>query len=72
MPTPYTRRLLLALVPLAMIVGAVGAVTYFIWWDATHCVLCRSRLDPFGRCPNPRCSLGRLTAEAGPEAAGTP
>jgi hypothetical protein len=69
---PYSRRLLLALVPLALMLGAAGAVIYFIWWDATHCVLCRWRLDPFGRCPNPRCSLGRLTAEAGPETAGQP
>ena len=45
-----------------MLLGA-AAVTYFIWWDATHCTFCRARLDEFGRCPNPDCHFGRLTLE---------
>ena len=56
------RRVLL-LVPLGLILSGVAAVIYFIWWDATHCTLCRDRLDPFGRCINPDCHLGRLTSQ---------
>ena len=43
--------------------AAAAAITYFVWWDATHCTFCRTRLDEFGRCPNPDCHLGRLTRE---------
>jgi hypothetical protein len=60
------RYLLFALVPLGMIAAAALLVAYFLWWDATHCILCRSRLDPFGRCPNPDCGLKHLTSEAAP------
>ncbi len=62
--SPFQRRLLVILLPLAMIFAAASAIAYFIWWDATHCVFCRSRLDEFGRCPNPSCNLGRLTEES--------
>jgi len=57
------RGLLYALPPLSLLLAAAGALTYFIWWDATHCTFCRSRLDEFGRCQNPDCRLGRLTRE---------
>lgn len=48
--------------------AAAAAITYFVWWDATHCTFCRARLDEFGRCPNPDCHLGRLTRETSREA----
>lgn len=57
------RRLIFIFLPLAMIFAAAGAIGYFIWWDATHCVICRARLDELGRCPNPDCHLGPLTQE---------
>ena len=57
------RGLTLLLVPLSVMMAAAAAITYFVWWDATHCTFCRTRLDEFGRCPNPECHLGRLTAE---------
>jgi len=57
------RGLLLLLVPLSVMLAAAAAITYFVWWDATHCTFCRTRLDEFGRCPNPDCHLGRLTRE---------
>jgi hypothetical protein len=57
------RGLILLLLPLSLMLAAAAAITYFVWWDATHCTFCRTRLDEFGRCPNPDCHLGRLTAE---------
>lgn len=57
------RRLIFVLLPVAMIIAAAAAIAYFIWWDATHCVICRTRLDEFSRCPNPQCHLGPLTQE---------
>ncbi len=58
------RRLAIILLPLSLILaGAAAAVTYFVWWDATHCTFCRERLDEFGRCQNPGCRLGKLTKE---------
>jgi hypothetical protein len=64
---PTSRRwLLLVLPPLLLALLAAAAASYFVWWDATHCVFCRSRLDAFGRCPNPQCGLGRLTSESEP------
>ncbi|MBI1885526.1 MAG: hypothetical protein HYS09_04325 [Chloroflexi bacterium] len=63
----FQRRLVVILLPLAMIFAGAGAIAYFIWWDASHCVFCRSRLDEFGRCRNPRCNLGHLTREPQPD-----
>lgn len=60
------RSIALILPPISLILAAVAAITYFLWWDATHCVFCRARLDEFGRCPNPNCHLGRLTQEQEP------
>ncbi len=60
------QRLVLVLLPVAMIMAAAATIGYFIWWDATHCVLCRARLDKLGRCPNPDCHLGPLTQERAP------
>lgn len=57
------RRVVLLLVPLSIILAAAAAITYLVWWDATHCTFCRTRVDEFGRCPNPDCHLGRLTME---------
>jgi hypothetical protein len=57
------RRLAIILLPLSLILAGAAAVTYFVWWDATHCTFCRERLDEFGRCPNPDCHLGQLTKE---------
>jgi hypothetical protein len=57
------RGLLLLLVPVSLMMAAAAAITYFVWWDATHCTFCRTRLDDYGRCPNPDCHLGRLTRE---------
>ena len=57
------RRLAIILLPLSLILAGAAAVTYFVWWDATHCTFCRDRLDEFGRCPNPDCHLGQLTKE---------
>jgi hypothetical protein len=57
------RRLIFILIPVAMILTAASTIAYFIWWDATHCVICRSRLDDLGHCPNPDCHLGPLTQE---------
>jgi hypothetical protein len=48
--------------------AAAAAITYFVWWDATHCTFCRTHLDEFGRCPNPDCHLGQLTREQASEA----
>ena len=56
-------RLAIILLPLSLILAGAAAVTYFVWWDATHCTFCRKRLDEFGRCPNPNCHLGQLTQE---------
>jgi hypothetical protein len=55
------RRFLLILLPLAVIMAGAAVIAYFIWWDATHCVLCRARLDRLDRCPNPDCHLGSLS-----------
>lgn len=49
--------------PLSLLLAAAAAMTYFVWWDATHCTFCRMRLDEFARCPNPDCTFGRLTRE---------
>ena len=57
------RGLVFTLLPLSILLAAAAAITYFVWWDATHCTFCRTRLDEFGRCPNPDCHLGRLTRE---------
>ena len=57
------RGLLIALPPLSLLLAAAAAITYFIYWDATHCTFCRTRLDDLGRCPNPDCHFGRLTRE---------
>jgi hypothetical protein len=57
------RGLLIALPFLSLLLGAAAAITYFIYWDATHCTFCRTRLDDLGRCPNPECRFGRLTRE---------
>jgi hypothetical protein len=46
------------------LLAAAAAITYFIYWDATHCTFCRTRVDEFGRCPNPDCHFGRLTRES--------
>ncbi|MFQ6020032.1 MAG: hypothetical protein ACE5KW_04675 [Dehalococcoidia bacterium] len=56
-------RFFFILTPVVIILAAASTVAYFIWWDATHCVICRSRLDNLGRCPNPDCRLGLLTQE---------
>jgi len=58
------RRTLFILPPLSLMLAIAAAVTYFIYWDATHCTFCRTRLDEFGRCPNPSCHFGRLTRES--------
>jgi hypothetical protein len=58
------RRTLFILPPLSLFLAAAAAITYFIYWDATHCTFCRTRLDEFGRCPNPSCHFGRLTRES--------
>jgi hypothetical protein len=58
------RRTLFILPPLSLLLAAAAAVTYFIYWDATHCTFCRTRVDEFGRCPNPDCHFGRLTRES--------
>jgi hypothetical protein len=58
------RRGLFFVLPfLSLLLAAAAAITYFIWWDATHCTFCRTRLDEFGRCPNQDCNFGRLTRE---------
>ena len=57
------RGLVFTLLPLSILLAAAAAITYFVWWDATHCTFCRTRLDEFGRCPNSDCHLGRLTRE---------
>lgn len=57
------RRGLFILPPLSLLLAGAAAITYFIWWDATHCTFCRTRLDDFGRCPSPDCRFGRLTRE---------
>ncbi len=57
------RRFLFILLPVAMILAGAAVIAYFVWWDATHCVICRTRLDESGRCPNPDCHLGPLTQE---------
>ncbi len=57
------RGVALVLLPLSIMLAAAAAVTYFVWWDATHCTFCRARLDEFGRCPDRDCKLGRLTRE---------
>ncbi len=57
------RRTLVILPPLSLLLAAAAAITYFIYWDATHCTFCRTRVDEFGRCPNPDCHFGRLTRE---------
>jgi len=57
------RGLLYILPPLSLLLAAAAAMTYFVWWDATHCTFCRTRLDEFARCPNPDCTFGRLTRE---------
>jgi len=57
------RGLLFVLPPLSLLLAAAAAITYFVWWDATHCTFCRTRLDEFGRCPNTDCNFGRLTRE---------
>lgn len=57
------RYRIVILLPLAALLAAAAAIAYFIWWDASHCVICRTRLDEFGRCPNPDCRLGPLTQE---------
>jgi hypothetical protein len=50
--------------PLSLLLAAAAVITYFIWWDSTHCTFCRTRLDEFGRCPNQDCRFGRLTRES--------
>lgn len=62
------RGLVLLLLPLSLLLAAAAAITYLIWWDATHCTFCRSRLNEFGRCTNRDCHLGRLTREQQQEA----
>jgi hypothetical protein len=57
------RGLLIALPPLSLLLAGAAAITYFIYWDATHCTFCRARLDEFGRCPNVSCHFGQLTRE---------
>lgn len=57
------RRAVFLLLPLSLLLTAVAIVTYFIRWDATHCTLCRARVDEYGRCPNPNCHLNRLTGQ---------
>ncbi|MCH7810835.1 MAG: hypothetical protein IH863_09680, partial [Chloroflexi bacterium] len=55
------RGLIYILPPLSLLLAASAAMTYFIWWDATHCTFCRTRLDEFSRCPNPDFTFGMLT-----------
>jgi hypothetical protein len=57
------RGVFIALPAVSILLAAAAAITYFIYWDATHCTFCRSRLDEFGRCVNPDCRLGQLTRE---------
>ena len=38
-----------------LILVAFTLVAYFLWWDETHCVICRTKLDQFGGCVNPEC-----------------
>jgi hypothetical protein len=57
------RRVVFILVPVSLMLAAAAAITYFVWWDATHCTFCRTRVDEFGRCQNRDCRLGRLTQE---------
>jgi len=59
------RRVVLLLLPLSLILTVAAAIAYFVWWDATHCTLCRTRVDTFGRCPNQECHLhpGHLSGE---------
>ncbi len=54
---------LFRLLLLTSVIAAASTIGYFIWWDSTHCVFCRSRLDKSGRCVNTACNLGRLTRE---------
>jgi len=57
------RKVAFILLPVSIMLAAAAAITYFVWWDATHCTFCRTRLDELGHCPNPDCHLGRLTKE---------
>ncbi len=57
------RGLIFLLPPLSILLAAAGVITYFIWWDASHCTFCRTRLDDSGHCPSPDCRFGQLTWE---------
>lgn len=57
------RKVAFILLPVSIMLAAAAAITYFVWWDATHCTFCRTRLDELGHCPNPDCHLGPLTQE---------
>jgi hypothetical protein len=58
------KRGIFILPPLSLLLATAAAITYFIYWDSTHCTFCRTRLDEFARCPNPDCHFGRLTRES--------
>ena len=66
MMTPSGRAFWMRKRPLALavaipLVSAMAGLAYLLWWENTHCLFCGKKLGPGGKCPNPDCSLGRLT-----------
>ena len=59
-------KILLLLLP-ALGLGLAGVAGYFLWWDANHCVYCRTQLHS-GVCTNPACMGGRRSTSEAPAA----